>query len=205
MSLSDRMQAALRDARISKAEIARRLEVSPQAVNGWFKTGTILKGNLARFAKETGVSLEWLVGGEEDLVGENLPLTLMGGRILEFMTANNLTDRDEFAHALGITRERFNAWLYRDIKDVEVRPLLRCADALTTNAEYLIGDSDDPRPVAALDWREHQLLTTFRDLPKEKQDLLLQTASAWHVQGDATPTTNAPFRIAVPAGEERSK
>lgn len=62
MALTDRIRQALKDAGISHAEIARRLGVTPQAVNGWFRTGRISKSSLSGIAKETGVSLEYLLG-----------------------------------------------------------------------------------------------------------------------------------------------
>lgn len=70
VSIANRMEKALEHAGLTKAELARRLEVTPQAVNGWFKTGTISKPKLVQFAVATGVTLEWLMTepgpGDED-------------------------------------------------------------------------------------------------------------------------------------------
>lgn len=62
-TLGERIQQALDLAEISQAEISRRINVSPQAVNGWIKTGTIAKERLADVARETDCSLEWLIRG----------------------------------------------------------------------------------------------------------------------------------------------
>lgn len=74
------LNEALKTSRISKAEIARRLGVSPQAVTGWLKTGRIGKQTLRRFAEETGANLSQLMGGEgntssaDDLTYVRVPL-----------------------------------------------------------------------------------------------------------------------------------
>lgn len=61
MGLGDRILQALKDAGISQAEIARRLGVTPQAVNGWITTGTISKKRLVLVARETGADLTTLM------------------------------------------------------------------------------------------------------------------------------------------------
>jgi transcriptional regulator with XRE-family HTH domain len=195
------MLIALKRSGISKAEIARRLGITPQAVNGWFKTGTIQKRNLAAFARETQSDLGWLMEGADNAIAPQQPSskpTLMGERIIAFMVANNVVNHDEFAEGiLGISVQQFKSWLYEAQETVDAKPLLRCADALNTNAEYLLGESDDPRPQRALEWPEHQLLQAFRDLNPDQQELLLTTATAWHLQLK-TPSTAHPFLAAVP-------
>lgn len=61
MGLGDRIRKAIDDSGISQAEVARRLGVTPQAVNGWITTDTISKKNLVRLAGETGADLQALM------------------------------------------------------------------------------------------------------------------------------------------------
>lgn len=62
--VTTRIRRALKKAEISYAEIARRLSITPQAVNGWFRTGRVSKTSLTGVARETGVSLEYLMTGQ---------------------------------------------------------------------------------------------------------------------------------------------
>lgn len=138
-----------------------------------------------------------LLSMQEKAPGTGPTPTEMGSRIIALMTANNVSNRASFAEGvLGISRQRFHKWLYTTMRDVEAQPILRCADALSTNAEYLLGISDDPRPAFALEYREAQLLQAFRTMSETDQDRILQTASAW-VGATITPATaSAPFRHA---------
>lgn len=71
-TVSERIQYAIRHSGLSKAEIARRCDVSPQAVNGWIATGRIRKEMLYTLASITGVEAEWIaVGGYEPTVGSH--------------------------------------------------------------------------------------------------------------------------------------
>jgi HTH-type transcriptional regulator, cell division transcriptional repressor len=47
---------------ISKSEMARIADVTPQSVNGWFKKGVISKKSAMAIAEATGVSVAWLLG-----------------------------------------------------------------------------------------------------------------------------------------------
>lgn len=128
--------------------------------------------------------------------GEGRNPTKMGERILMFMAANNITNRAQFAEGvLGISKQRFHKWLFTEMGDVESRPLLRCAEALSTNPDFLLGDSDDPRPTMALELREFQLIEAFRTMKESDQDRLLQTAAAWVLEAPSVPSAAAPFRI----------
>lgn len=122
--------------------------------------------------------------------------TKMGERILQFFAPNGITNKAHFAeNVLGISRQLFHAWLYKPLADVSAKPLLRCADVLHTNADYLIGESDDPRPALALEYREFQLVEAYRVLKEADQDRLLATAAAWVTDAESAPSTSAPFRI----------
>lgn len=132
--------------------------------------------------------------------------TKMGERILLFMTANQITNRAQFAEGvLGISKQRFHKWLFVEMGDVEAKPLLTCAEALNTNPEYLLGVSDDPRPGMPLEMREYQLVEAFRVLSETNQDLLLQTAATWVGESAQAPSTSAPFRVALPTKERETR
>lgn len=61
MTISDRIRQALKDAKISQADIARELDVTPQAVNGWLTTGRIGKASLRELAKHTRKPLDYFL------------------------------------------------------------------------------------------------------------------------------------------------
>lgn len=130
--------------------------------------------------------------------------TEMGRRILAFMTANNVSNRAQFAEGvLGISRQRFHAWLFRPIEAVEAKPLLVCAEALGTNAEYLLGVSDDPRPEYALDYREAQLVDAYRVLSDKDKERLLKNAADWVGETEGPRSVGAPFNRPPRIMEER--
>ncbi|MBL8511869.1 MAG: hypothetical protein JNM52_09515 [Betaproteobacteria bacterium] len=60
------IRQALVDANISPAEMARRMDVTPQAVNGWLRTGRISKRHMWGLAKETGHPVEHFMGVREE-------------------------------------------------------------------------------------------------------------------------------------------
>lgn len=122
----------------------------------------------------------------------------MGKRIIAFMTANNFRNRSHFAEGvIGISKQRFHQWLYKpmDPSNVGARPILLCAEALGTNAEYLLCLSDDPRAEASLTYEEAQLVQAYRDLPPDDQAKLLAIAADWVARAATKPSTSAPFRL----------
>lgn len=57
-----RPEELLKAANVTKAGLARLAEVSPQAVNNWFKRGEIGKAAAIKIAASTGLSLSWILG-----------------------------------------------------------------------------------------------------------------------------------------------
>ncbi len=54
---------------MTKSDMARIAQVTPQSVNGWFKKGVISKKSALAIANAAGVSVPWLLGedvGEKD-------------------------------------------------------------------------------------------------------------------------------------------
>ncbi|VXC76835.1 Helix-turn-helix domain-containing protein [Enterobacterales bacterium 8AC] len=47
---------------ISKAEMARMIDVSPQTVNNWFARGAISKSSALKLSETLGVSVAWILG-----------------------------------------------------------------------------------------------------------------------------------------------
>ncbi|MCK4121368.1 helix-turn-helix domain-containing protein [Ralstonia pseudosolanacearum] len=64
-ALAHRISQAIDEAKLTAAEIAAECGVTPQAVNGWKRTGRIGKGHLPKLAELTGKSLEWFLGSDE--------------------------------------------------------------------------------------------------------------------------------------------
>jgi hypothetical protein len=128
--------------------------------------------------------------------GEPEP-TEMGRRILGFMGAYRITNHADFAeNVLGISRQRFHAWLYKKIdpENIAAQPILKCAEALGTNAEFLLCITDDPRAETSLTYQEHVLVQAFRDLSNDNdRERLLSIAAGWVAQATTTPSTSAPF------------
>lgn len=66
--LVDRL-AELNQRGMTKSDMARVAQVTPQSVNGWFKKGVISKKSALAIADAAGVSVPWLLGedvGEKD-------------------------------------------------------------------------------------------------------------------------------------------
>lgn len=120
--------------------------------------------------------------------------TPMGERILAFMSANYVTDMEEFAEGLlGIAADELYAWIYDDVEPetLPVRPMLLCAEALGTNAEYLICASDDPRPGHLLTYDENVILQAYRDADDEGRQQLVRDAI--EVARTAAPSSASPY------------
>lgn len=63
-TIGQRIRQAIDFSGITQAEIARRMGVTPQAVNGWITTSTISKSNLSALAFHTKADLGWMMTGE---------------------------------------------------------------------------------------------------------------------------------------------
>lgn len=60
--LAGKIAEAIKRSERTAASIAEDLGISPQAVNGWKKTGTISKDMLTRFAELVGVPVGYFIG-----------------------------------------------------------------------------------------------------------------------------------------------
>lgn len=71
-SAINRLDDLMQDRRFNKADLAKALNASPQALTGWWRRGEIPGSRLAEVAKLFDVSVEFLVsgdGGTESLPG----------------------------------------------------------------------------------------------------------------------------------------
>lgn len=71
-SVTGRLWLAMQEVGVTKAELARAANVTPQAAGKWFKTNSISRESLDACAKRLGVSIKWLINGEGDKFTENL-------------------------------------------------------------------------------------------------------------------------------------
>ncbi|WP_306173811.1 XRE family transcriptional regulator [Pseudoalteromonas shioyasakiensis] len=71
-SVTGRLWLAMQEIGVTKAELARAANVTPQAAGKWFKTNSISRESLDACAKRLGVSIKWLINGEGDKFTENV-------------------------------------------------------------------------------------------------------------------------------------
>lgn len=76
MDMQTYIRKAIDDAGLIPAEVARRLDTSPQAVNGWLTTGRISKPMLAKLALLTGKPIEYFLGGAATTLTASEPRAL---------------------------------------------------------------------------------------------------------------------------------
>lgn len=69
MNIGQTIERAIDDAGLTKAEVARLMEITPQAVSGWVSTGTISKQNLVKLSQIVKRDLASLITGEKPEAG----------------------------------------------------------------------------------------------------------------------------------------
>ena len=67
-----RLRCAMKQSGINQAKLAKAVGITPQAVGRWFKNNVIGKDSLILAAKATGVSVGWLLTGEEDSLRDKM-------------------------------------------------------------------------------------------------------------------------------------
>ncbi|MGK0735916.1 helix-turn-helix domain-containing protein [Yokenella regensburgei] len=63
--ITQRLNEIIESKKITKADMARIADVSPQSVNGWFKRGSISKDAAAKISAAVGISIAWILGEED--------------------------------------------------------------------------------------------------------------------------------------------
>jgi phage repressor protein C with HTH and peptisase S24 domain len=70
-SVTDRLKTAMESKNVSKADLARAANVTPQAAGRWFKTNSISKSSLSACARFLDVSITWLLDGVDTVPGQS--------------------------------------------------------------------------------------------------------------------------------------
>ena len=73
--LGKRIETAIKRSGLKKADVARKLGVTPQAITGWCKKNSIEKFRLYEVAELLGVPFEWLMTGND----KELPSAIIVG------------------------------------------------------------------------------------------------------------------------------
>lgn len=153
-SVAARITQAIEQSGKTAAQIAQACGVTPQAVNGWKKTGRIGKGQLPALAELTGKSVQWLINGAESHVAAGGgPVTSFSARPISIY--NNL---DELPPESTVLVKRIDVELSAGkgrqswhIEEKEPLPFqadyIRRLDAKPKNlvAVKVTGDSMEPR------------------------------------------------------------
>ena len=69
--LAAKLEMAIKAKGLTKAEVARKLETTPQAVNGWVKKGQISKDNLTALANLLGRTVDSIINDNAVLKDSN--------------------------------------------------------------------------------------------------------------------------------------
>ena len=147
MDKRERIKAALEEAGISRVEIARRVGVTPQAVNGWLTTGTIATDRLAQVARECRVSLEWLVSGTPSEPGQMPNVVPIVGHAMA------TPGEDGFFSDMGLPPgggDGFARWPSRDpsayalrVKGDSMQPRIRPGELIVIEPNSPVSPGDD--------------------------------------------------------------
>lgn len=116
------------------------------------------------------------------------------------MMIHQITNNSKFAEKIGLSRQTFHAWLYKEMKaeNVGALPILKCAAELGTNPAFLLGETDDARVLMALDYRQAQLVQAYEDMDETDRDKLLKIATDWVGQSKRPRSKSSPFRVPHP-------
>ena len=108
-----------------------------------------------------------------------MDVRIFAERLKEAREARNITAA-ELAEALGINKATIYRYEAAEISKIKLHTIKAIADYLGVNPDYLIGATDDKRPVketegllADLTDGEQMLLELFRRVPVEKQQMVL--------------------------------
>lgn len=101
MELARRITVALDDAHLSSVEVAAACGVSPQAVNGWKKTGRIGKDQLPKLVELTGRPLSYWLGSDDENGASQAPSAALE-RLTRIVRGRSAADVERIADALEI-------------------------------------------------------------------------------------------------------
>ena len=78
-----RLTELMESKNLTKADLAKVANVTPQSVNNWFARGALGKSSALKLSEAYGVSLEWLLGKEVD---EQTGLNTQEKRIIDLFS-----------------------------------------------------------------------------------------------------------------------
>lgn len=103
----DRLEQLMQHKGISKADMARAVHVSPQAVNSWFRRGDIGKNSAIKLADYFNVSVAWLLGeGDASLDDKSPPRPELSEREKILLQLFNELPNDEADKLLKTLNEK---------------------------------------------------------------------------------------------------
>jgi len=142
-TIQERISIAIESSRLSKAEVSRRLQTTPQAVNGWIKTGTIKKSTLVQLAKLTGFNSEWIATGEglQKPPLDNDAHQSTGQRLKHLRELKGFT-LQQVGNRFGCTRSAISSWERGDTRP-DLDKLANLARLYSVSVNYLLTGTDD--------------------------------------------------------------
>lgn len=141
--LAARIDAAIRASKFTKAEIARMFQVTPQAVNGWVKTGSISKQTLIELAGILGTTANKLLFGYDSPgseVGEGK------GEMSLFLTDEEKEKLDKIAKSKGLTFEEAAQYVF-DMAIVDIQKKNNQIKKMETEMVGRIDSWDESTPL----------------------------------------------------------
>lgn len=136
--LAARIKTGLRESGVTPAELARIARVTPQAVNGWLRTGRVAKNKLSLIARALNIPLIELVGNVVEQPGgtynvdtDRIDLMTINVPVVGTAQLGDNGHHEEFAYPVGNgdgfvkypTRDR-NAYALR-VKGDSMRPRIK--------------------------------------------------------------------------------
>ncbi|EPH1406022.1 helix-turn-helix domain-containing protein [Klebsiella oxytoca] len=161
--LSDRLTKVLKTRKMSKSELARRVGVTPQAVNNWFSRGELGRESAQQIADVLKISIDWLLNGDPNdiLTIEQVRVK----RLKQFVENGSRKLEDEpFFEEILSGKKIINDNLARRIeRDLEL-PFGSLDYDPERASSNLVGD---------LSSSEVELVHLFRQMPKSAQKEML--------------------------------
>lgn len=185
MTLGKRLKAKLEETGLKQTELAKRLNISPTTLNGYFTDYREPDLNtLKRLADELNTTVDYLVTGDhsqseekptQDItIGDNeiIDARLLrkidktetfGLRLNKCRKSKNLTQED-IAEYLNVGKNTVSRYENGE-RTPDFETLLKLAEYFNTSVSYLVGETDDPTAI-----------NEKSPLPIEEGDLLLTQA-----------------------------
>lgn len=161
--LSDRLTKVLKTRKMSKSELARRVGVTPQAVNNWFSRGELGRESAQQIADVLKISIDWLLNGDPNdiLTIEQVRVK----RLKQFVeNGSSKLEDDPFFKEILSGKKIINDNLARRIeRDLEL-PFGSLDYDPERASSNLVGD---------LSSSEVELVNLFRQMPKSAQKEML--------------------------------